>query len=87
MENMEQFFTQVNLRKHTNTLLVRPATHDVTPATFAQVGQVRILLDALSRHVEDVQRRHAAILSNPNQEEGESGPGSQNRAGANESIC
>uniref|UniRef100_H3BWJ2 t-SNARE coiled-coil homology domain-containing protein n=1 Tax=Tetraodon nigroviridis TaxID=99883 RepID=H3BWJ2_TETNG len=36
---------------------------------FTQVGQVRILLDKLSRHVEDVQKRHMVILSNPNQEE------------------
>lgn len=46
--------------------------HDVILATFAQVGQVRILLDKLSRHVEEVLKRHVVILSNPNQEESES---------------
>lgn len=45
--------------------------HDVILATFAQVDQVRILLDKLSRHVEDVQKGHVVILSNPNQEESE----------------
>lgn len=46
--------------------------HDVILATFAQVGQVRILLDKLSRHVEEAQKRHVVILSNPDQEESES---------------
>lgn len=54
--------------------------HDVILATFAQVGQVRILLDKLSRHVEEAQKRHVIILSNPNPEEGESrtSPGGRN---------
>lgn len=70
---MEEFFTKVNFRKtHTNTHSFHSAMHDVILATFAQVGQVRILLDKLSRHVEEVQKRHVVILSNPNQEESES---------------
>lgn len=54
-----------------NTHSFHPAMHDVILATFAQVDQVRILLDKLSRHVEDVQKGHVVILSNPNQEESE----------------
>lgn len=71
---MEEFFTKVNFRKSTqsHTLSFHPAMHYVILATFAQVGQVRILLDKLSRHVEEAQKRHVIILSNPNPEEGES---------------
>lgn len=62
--------------------------HDVILATFAQVGQVRTLLDKLSRHVEDVQKRHMVILSNPNQEESESRPDSQNWTRTNDfTVC
>lgn len=41
-------------------------------SSFAQVGQVRTLLDKLSRHVEEVQKRHVFMLSNPIQEQSES---------------
>lgn len=41
-------------------------------SSFAQVGQVRTLLDKLSRHVEEVQKRHVFVLSNPTQEQSES---------------
>lgn len=65
---MEEFFTKVNFRKtHTRSVM-----YDVILATSAQVGQVRILLDKLSRHVEEEQKRHVVILSSPNQEESES---------------
>ncbi|XP_011618412.1 syntaxin-3-like [Takifugu rubripes] len=36
---------------------------------FMKVGQVRTQLDKLSRHVEEAQKRHVLILSNPVQEQ------------------
>lgn len=43
-------------------------------AACAQVGQVKTQLDKLSRHVEEAQKRHVLILSNPVQEQSESRP-------------
>lgn len=43
-----------------------------SPPLRPQVGQVRNLLEQLSRHVEEVQKTHVVILSNPDQEQSES---------------
>lgn len=55
-------------------MLISLSKHDVILATCAQVGQVRTQLDKLSRHVEEAQKRHVLILSNPVQEQSESRP-------------
>lgn len=68
---MEEFFTKVSLgNTHTHTF--HSATHDVILASSAQVGQVRILLDKLSRHVEETQKRQVLLLSSPSQDARES---------------
>lgn len=67
---MEEFFTKVKTtttHKHILNSLIKNMT-----SSFAQVGQVRTLLDKLSRHVEEVQKRHVFMLSNPIQEQSES---------------
>lgn len=69
---MEEFFTKVKTTIHERILNL--LAKNVT-SSFAQVGQVRTLLDKLSRHVEEVQKRHVVMLSNPIQEQSESRTG------------
>lgn len=80
---MEEFFTKVKTTTHERILNL--LAKNVT-SSFAQVGQVRTLLDNLSRHVEEVQKRHVVMLSNPIQEQSESRTGRKMQSDENVTL-